>query len=123
MDNSGNDSEEVAFVVSEFCGPPGTVPFRPPLRLHPPRFVLGRFESQLVSVRLPLLADLFLPNQRYIAPLTVRKRDPLDLTINVVVRAAPMHRGPAGARKAVPDDTGPLGLLPKPHIRDSISWS
>ncbi len=88
VDNTGNDSEEVAFVVSEFSGPPGTVPFRPPLRLDPPRFVLGRFESQLVSVRLPLLADLFLPNQRYTALLTVRKRDPLDLTIAVVVRAA-----------------------------------
>jgi len=85
--NSSSDSEEVAFVVSEFCGSPGTAPFRPPLRLQPSRFVLGRSESQLVSVRLPLLAGLFATNQRYIATLTVQKRDAFDLTIDVIAAA------------------------------------
>jgi hypothetical protein len=89
VENTGTDSEEVAFVVSEFSGPPGTAPFRPPLRLHPPRFVLGPLESQLVSVRLPLVAGLFLPDHRYTATLTVRKRDAFDLTIDVVAGAAP----------------------------------
>jgi hypothetical protein len=90
--NSGIDSEEVTFVVSEFRGPPGATPFRPPLRLQPPRFVLGRSESQAVSVRLPLVAGLFATNQRYSATLTVQKRDAFDLTIEVIV--APPHDPP-----------------------------
>jgi hypothetical protein len=93
IENESNNSEEIAFVVSEFTGPPGTTPFRPPLRLQPPRFVLERFESQLVSVCLPLVAGLFVPNQRYTAVVSVRKREPFDLTIEVVV-TTPSDRRP-----------------------------
>jgi hypothetical protein len=92
--NTNHDSEGIAFEVSEFSGPPGTMPFRPPLRLQPPRFVLNGLESQVVSVRLPLVAGLFIPDQRYTATLTVRKREPVDLAI-VVVASRP------GARVAV----------------------
>ncbi len=81
--------------MSEFWGPPGTAPFRPPLRLQPPRFVLGRSESQLVSARLPLVAGLFATNQRYGATLTVQKRDAFDLTIEVIVAAPPDAPGPS----------------------------
>jgi hypothetical protein len=87
--NTSDDSDEVAFAVSEFSGPPGTAPFRPPLRLQPPRFVLRRFESQLVSVRLPLVDGLFVPDQRYTATLTVRKHEAFDLAIVVVAGARP----------------------------------
>jgi hypothetical protein len=87
VENTGTAAEEVEFFVSEFSGPHGTTPFRPPLRLHPPRFALGPRESQMVSVRLPLVAGLFLPNSRYSATLTVRKRDPFDLTVEVVTDA------------------------------------
>jgi len=93
--NTNHDSESIAFEVSEFSGPPGTMPFRPPLRLQPPRFVLTGLESQVVSVRLPLVAGLFIPDQRYTATLTVRKREPVDLAIVVVASARP------GARVAV----------------------
>jgi hypothetical protein len=82
--NTSGRSEDVSFVVSEFNGPPGTVPFRPPLRLRPPSFALAPSESQLVRVSLPLVAGLFVPNHRYSAVLTLRKRDPFDLTINVL---------------------------------------
>jgi hypothetical protein len=95
VDNAGSNSEEVSFVVSEFTGPPGSAPFRPPLRLQPPRFVLERSESQLVTVRLPLVAGLFVPNQRYTARLSVRKREAFDLTIDVVV-TAPSDQHPTG---------------------------
>ena len=88
VDNTGNATEEVAFSVSEFSGTHGTAPFRPPLRLHPPRFVLGPLESQLVSVRLPLIEGLFQPNRRYSATLTVLKRETFDLTIDVVTDRA-----------------------------------
>ena len=87
--DSSRDSEDVAFVVSEFRGPPGIPAVTPPLRLQPPRFILARSESQLVSVRLPLVPDLFVANQRYTATLTVQKRDSIDLTIDVIVRAPP----------------------------------
>lgn len=87
--NTSHDSDEVAFAVSEFSGPPGTVPFRPPLRLQPARFVLKRFESQLVSVRLPLVDGLFVPDQRYTATLTVRKREAFDLAIVVIAGTRP----------------------------------
>jgi hypothetical protein len=87
--NTSHDTEEIAFTVSEFSGPPGTAPFRPPLRLQPPRFVLARSESQLVSVRLPLIDGLFIPGQRYMASLTVRKREAYDLAIDVVAHARP----------------------------------
>jgi hypothetical protein len=93
--NSGIDSEEVTFVVSEFRGPPGAVPCRPPLRLQPPRFVLARSESQAVSVRLPLVAGLFAVNQRYSATLTVQKRAAFDLAIEVIV--APPHDPPSAS--------------------------
>lgn len=83
VSNTSNSNEEITFVVSEFTGPPGMAPFRPPLRLQPPRFVLAPSESQIVRVCLPLVAGLFIPNQRYSAVLTVRKRDSFDLTINV----------------------------------------
>jgi hypothetical protein len=85
--NTSGRTEDVTFVVSEFNGPPGTVPFRPPLRLRPPSFALAPSESQLVRVSLPLVAGLFVPNQRYRAVLTLRKRDPFDLTINVLAIA------------------------------------
>lgn len=87
VDGTDRDIEEVAFVVSEFSGPPGTERFRPPLQLHPPRFALRRLDSQLVSVGLPLIGDLFVANQRYTATLTVQKRDAYDLTIEVVASA------------------------------------
>jgi hypothetical protein len=93
IENETNDSEEVAFTVSAFTGQPGTTPFTPPLRLRPPRFLLKPFESQLVSVHLPLVALLFVPNQRYTGVVSVRKREPFDLTIEVVV-TTPSDRHP-----------------------------
>lgn len=86
IDSTDRD-EEVAFVVSEFSGPPGAARFRPPLQIQPPRFVLRRRDSQRVSIRLPLIADLFVVNQRYVATLTVQKREAFELTIEVLASA------------------------------------
>lgn len=88
IDNASDHSEEISFVVSEFSGPPGTVSFRPPLRLQPPRFVLDPSQSQVVTVCLPLVAGVFVPDQRYTAVLTTHKRDAFDMTIDVFVNAA-----------------------------------
>jgi hypothetical protein len=87
IDNASDHSEEISFVVSEFSGPPGTAPFRPPLRLQPPRFVLEPSQSQVVTVCLPLVSAVFVPDQRYRAVLTTHKRDAFDMTIDVLVNA------------------------------------
>ena len=89
VDNAGRDTEEVSFVVSEFSAAPGIPTFRPPLRLQPPRFTLERSQSQIVTVSVPLVAGIYLPNQRYTAALTAQKRDPFDMTIEVIVNEAP----------------------------------
>lgn len=96
--NPCGGSEEVTFVVSEFSGPTGLPAFRPPLRLQPPRFVLERGESQLVSVHLPLVAEVFASNERYVATLTVQKRDVEHLTIEVIV--APPNEAPDSSTPA-----------------------
>jgi len=85
--NASSRDEEVTFEVSEFSGPPDASPFRPPLRLEPPRFILAPAESQLVRASLPLVAGLFVPNQHYSAVLTVHKRDSFDLTIDAIAIA------------------------------------
>ena len=87
IDNASAQSEEISFVVSEFSGPPGTAPFRPPLRLQPPRFVLPPSQSQVVTVSLPLVSSIFVPDQRYTAVLTTQRRDAFDMTIGVFVNA------------------------------------
>jgi hypothetical protein len=96
IDNGSDHSEEISFVVSEFSGPPGTAPFRPPLRLRPPRFVLEPSQSQVVTVHLPLVSGIFVPDQRYTAVLTTQKRDAFDMTIDVFVNAeSPLTVRPA----------------------------
>jgi hypothetical protein len=89
VDNTSNDSEEISFIVSEFTGAPGTVPFRPPLSIRPPRFVLEPSRSQLVTVSLLLVADVFAPDEHYTAVLTTHKRNTFDMTIDVFVTAPP----------------------------------
>jgi hypothetical protein len=89
VDNASNDREEISFVVSEFTAPPGVAPFRPPLRLLPPRFILEPSHSQLVTVCLPLVPGLFIPEQRYNALLTIRGREVFDMTIDVLVHTSP----------------------------------
>jgi hypothetical protein len=97
IENASNHGEEISFVVSEFSGPPGTAPFRPPLRLQPPRFTLDPSQSQVVTVCLPLVAGVFVPDQRYTAVLTTRKRDAFDMTIDVFVNpaSATVRQGPS----------------------------
>ncbi len=87
VQNTTDREEDVSFSVSEFTGAPGAAPFRPPLRLNPPRFVLGPFESQVVRISLPLAAGLFVPNHAYAAVIKVQKREPVDFTVNAIAIA------------------------------------
>lgn len=86
IENERVEPAEVSFIVSEFTGPDGEAPFRPPLRLEPPRFTIGPRQEQKVTLRLPLLADLFLPGQPYSATVAVRGYDELELALSVLAQ-------------------------------------
>lgn len=86
IENERSEPAEISFIVSEFTGPDGAAPFRPPLRLEPPRFSLGPREEQKVMLRLPLLADLFLPGQPYSAVVAVRGYGELELALTVLAQ-------------------------------------
>jgi hypothetical protein len=85
VENKRTEAAEISFVVSEFRGPGGTAPFRPPLHLRPPRFVLGPREERQVELRLPLLSEMFVPGQEYSATVVVRGYDDLELLLSVAV--------------------------------------
>ncbi len=83
VENKRTEMAEISFLVSEFVGPAGTAPFRPPLQLKPPRFTLDPREERLVTLVLPLLPELFAPAEHYRAKIVVRGHDDLELILNV----------------------------------------
>lgn len=94
VENKRAETAEITFLVSEFAGGAAdTAPFRPPLQLQPPRFTLGPGEQRVVTLRLPLLADLFAPGQLYAATIVVRGYDELVLDLSVRVEAPPDAAG------------------------------
>ncbi|MCZ7545135.1 MAG: helix-hairpin-helix domain-containing protein [Anaerolineae bacterium] len=103
---------EVSFLVSEFIDADNTHTFRPPLQLQPSRFTLRPGEERAVTLRLPLLAGLFAPGQRYRATVVVRGYDDLELLLEVqtheapaaAVRSADAARAPAPRRPRAADD-------------------
>jgi hypothetical protein len=84
VNNQHSEPDEVSFVVSEFTGEIGAAAFRPPLALQPPRFTLGPHEQRNVALKLPLLKDLFAPQQHYTAAIKVQRRDPFEIGVDVV---------------------------------------
>jgi predicted flap endonuclease-1-like 5' DNA nuclease len=93
VENKRAETVEVTFLVSEFVGAAGTVPFRPPLQLEPPRFTLGPGEQRLVTLKLPLLAELFTPGEHYTATIAASGYDDLVLDLSVWVEAPPDAAG------------------------------
>src|SRR5262249_50814797 len=81
---------EISFLISEFVGPPGTIPFRPPLQLKPPRFTLDPREEGVVTLTLPLLPELFTPGQRYTAKIVVGGYDHMELILTVFLEEPPV---------------------------------
>ncbi len=100
IENKRPDEVEVSFLISEFFGPTGTEPFRPPLLLDPPQFRLRPGEAQAVALRLPLLSELFSAGERYQSLVLVRGPDERQLHIEVEIEAAPAQ--PATAEIADP---------------------
>lgn len=87
VENKRLETAEISFIVSEFAGPAGTSPFRPPLQIQPPRFMLGPREERVVTLSLPLVEGLFTPGERYTATVIVRGYD--DLELGLLVEAEP----------------------------------
>lgn len=87
IENRRTEAIDVSFIVSEFTDEQKTVSFRPPLQLQPPRFTIGPHEERVVSVRLPLLTELFSPGQLYTATVIVGGYDNLELLLKVRVES------------------------------------
>jgi hypothetical protein len=85
IENNRVSATEISFVVSEFAGPEGTDPFRPPLQIQPPHFMLEPKEERTVSLNLPLLQEVFAPGQQYTAAIVVRGYGDLELMLTVFV--------------------------------------
>ena len=88
MKNEQAEPDEVSFTVSEFAAPSGRASFRPPLSILPPRFTLTPNEQRSVTLKLPLLKDLFVPDQHYTATIRVQCRNPFEICLDVVAGAA-----------------------------------
>ncbi len=88
MKNEQAEPDEVSFTVSEFAAPNGLASFRPPLSIQPPRFTLTRNEQRRVTLKLPLLKDLFVPDQHYTAIIRVQCHNPFEFSVDVVAGAA-----------------------------------
>ena len=100
VENAQSRPEEITFLVSEFVDMSGREPFRPPLSIDPPRLALRPEEEAEVTIRLPLLAELFIPGRLYRATITVGGQD-LELVLHALAygpaeqAAAPPRAKPA----------------------------
>lgn len=88
VENKHAETMEVSFLISEFASEAGAA-FRPPLQLQPPRFTLRPGEERVVTLRIPLLPEMFVPGQRYEATVIVRGHDDLVLVLNTWADSPP----------------------------------
>ncbi|HEY8340326.1 MAG TPA: hypothetical protein VIK95_10680 [Egibacteraceae bacterium] len=89
LDNAEAEPVSVTFAVSDFVPAGGGPRFRPPPVVEPESLTLPPGGSQRVTLRVPLLADVFAVG-RSTATLRVRGRDDLDVVLAVDVAAAPV---------------------------------
>lgn len=83
LENKRTEPSDISFIVSEFAGPPDGEAFRPPLQIEPPRFTLAPLSERTVSIRVPVLAELFRAGHAYTATIAVRGQDELELALTV----------------------------------------
>ena len=111
IENKRTERTEISFLISEFVGPPGIAPFRPPLQLKPPRFTLDPREESVVTLALPLLPELFTPGQRYTAKIVVGGYDDMELILTVLPEAPPVPEEvsitPGSPETEIQADTAP----------------
>ena len=105
VENAQSRLEEITFLVSEFVDMAGQGPFRPPLSIDPPRLALRPETEAEVIIRLPLLAELFIPGRLYRATVTVRGQD-LELVLHALAYEATEEAAVPPAAKPAPDASG-----------------
>lgn len=115
VENAQSRLEEITFLVSEFVDMAGQGPFRPPLSIDPPRLALRPETEAEVIIRLPLLAELFIPGRLYRATVTVRGQD-LELVLHALAYEATEEAAVPPAAKPAPDASGaPAGATGRPR--------
>ncbi len=91
IENKRSDEETVTFLVSEFTDESSGEAFRPPLQIQPPRLALRPGEERIVSIRLPLLPELFKAQHIYHATILARGHIDVVLALRVEVSNPEMH--------------------------------
>ncbi len=104
LSNERTEAAEISFLISEFTGQAEQEPFRPPLRITPPRFRLEAQAEQEVELSLPLLPALFEPGADYEATVVVRGYDDLVLRLVVTPTAPEPKQDEAAEEQHAPDD-------------------
>jgi predicted flap endonuclease-1-like 5' DNA nuclease len=83
IENKREEEETVNFLISEFTDAQSTMAFRPPMQVQPARLVLRPGEERNVTLRLPLLSELFTPGGIYFATVIARGRNDVILNLRV----------------------------------------
>jgi predicted flap endonuclease-1-like 5' DNA nuclease len=113
IENKRADEETVIFLVSEFTDAQSTQSFRPPLQLQPARLTLRPGEERLVTLRLPLLKELFQPGQIYFATVVARGHSDVVLSLRVDV-ARPAAEAEITIREQPASPASKAAPRPKP---------
>ena len=82
VENRRTTTVEMSFLISEFSAN-GAAPLRPPLQIEPPRLALEPGEEQIVTLKLPLLPELFEPKKVYTARIAVSGGEAMEVVLNV----------------------------------------
>jgi predicted flap endonuclease-1-like 5' DNA nuclease len=120
IENKRAEEETVTFLISEFTDAATTVAFRPPLQFQPARVLLHPGEERMVTLRLPLLVELFKPGETYLATVIARGHNDVVLSMRVdvsqpspkpeiglAVRAGPVQVPLPQEEKAAPGTASP----------------
>jgi predicted flap endonuclease-1-like 5' DNA nuclease len=84
VENKLAETADISFIISEFVNVRSQHErFRPPLQMEPPRFSLRPGEERVVTLRLPLLAQQFVPGQQYMGTVVVRGQQEMILALTV----------------------------------------
>ena len=105
IENRRTTAAEMSFLVSEFSAA-GAAPFRPPLQIEPPRLTLEPGEEQIITLKLPLLPELFESHKPYSARIAVSGGEAMEvlLAVRAEAPAKPKRvrsRPPEGSRAKV----------------------
>jgi hypothetical protein len=111
IENKHSTPAEISFVVSEFVDAAGGDPFRASLRFQPEQFALGAHEEAVVTLRLSVLPELFVPGHHYRSTVVVRGYDELELVLNLTVPAARASTDQPVAEPPAPAESPPAEQL------------